>query len=459
MIYCQDCGAANDVAVSYCRICGRGLSQERGSLLCPACSQPIADQASFCSACGTPVMQSSSAQPTHNFTYAGANAEVAGQGSQPSQPLNPAVQVINEGLDLPDWLKRAAAEQPHDTSQGTDSSFVYTGINPTPIQPAVQAPPVQPSMQQTTAVGASPEPQVSWPTQPSASPPQLPAQEPVGWPQQQAAPPHAPAASAPSASIWPAQIQPTINAQAAPAAPPAFAEPNGAVGQARKFLAPEIPTGGLDQEMPSWLNQPPKTDELPAPTPVAPTLAPTPAPVEADGDTSSFISESDLPAWIRQLAEAEEARKASEAKVAAAEVQPPATPEAPNAGQDLFGEGSFTRRVSQLPGEAEPPSVASGPWLSRREQAVPSGTTQADVWSRASSSSTRKRDDEMEAELQPSFAAPTSFLNDQVVKVESATKPKSSEKFDDEKLRLILLIAVAVSVAAIAAYMYMGGGL
>ena len=51
----------------------------------------------------------------------------------------------------------------------------------------------------------------------------------------------------------------------------------------------------------------------------APITPLTPAvPTEAMTDTTSFISESDLPAWIRQLAAAEEQRKAQETAAAAA---------------------------------------------------------------------------------------------------------------------------------------------
>jgi Double zinc ribbon len=448
MIYCQDCGAANDVAGTFCRICGRNLSPERGSLLCPTCSQPLVNQAAFCSSCGGAVMQAPAAQPAHNFAFASAAAD--GGGTPPSlAPLNPVVQVINESLDLPDWLKRAATEQPQDSSQATDGSFMYTGVNPTPLPPPKPAPQVayspqltgDPSVQQSP--GTQSQPGAPWPAQ--AAPPQ----GPTSWPQAEPATvPSAP--SAPGNSLWPSQVKPTM---ISPASTSPEIQAPASPGPARKLVSAEIPNGGLDQSMPSWLNQSPQ-----AAAPVAP---PTPAvPTEAMTDTTSFISESDLPAWIRQLAEAEEQRKAQEtataaaAAVAAARYQP-APPQAAPTSQDLFGEGSLAHRISQLPGEAEPPQVTSNPWLSRRDEMSGLDAAQADVWSRPKSDSDRGLG-EREPEFQSSFAPSTALQPDLPI---TAQESAPVEKSDDAKLRLALLIAAAISVAALAAYLFMTGGL
>jgi hypothetical protein len=452
MIYCQDCGAANDVAGTFCRICGRNLSPERGSLLCPTCSQPLVNQAAFCSSCGGAVMQAPAAQPAHNFAFAGAAAD--GGGTPPAPlPLNPVVQGINESLDLPDWLKRAATEQPQDSSRATDRSFMYTGVNPTPLPPPMPAPQVahspqltaDPSVQQS--LGAQPQPAAPRPAQ--AAPPQ----GSTSWPQvpmaqvEPAAILSAP--SAPGNSLWPSQVKPTMSS---PASTSPETQAPAAPGSARKLVSPEIPNGGLDQSMPSWLNQSPQ-----AAAPVAP---PTPAvPTEAMTDTTSFISESDLPAWIRQLAEAEEQRKAQEAATAAAAAAAasyqPAPPQASPPAQDLFGEGSLAHRISQLPGEAEPPQVNSNPWLSRRDELSGLDVAQADVWSRPKSDSDRMLG-EREPEFQSSFAPSTALQPDLPI---AAQESAPVEKSDDAKLRLALLISAAISVAALAAYLFMTGGL
>ena len=103
-------------------------------------------------------------------------------------------------------------------------------------------------------------------------------------------------------------MKPTMSS---PASPASETQAPAGPGPARKLVSAEIPNGGLDQSMPLWLNQPPQAAAL--------SIPPTPAvPTEAMTDTTSFISESDLPAWIRQLAAAEEQRKAQETAAAAA---------------------------------------------------------------------------------------------------------------------------------------------
>jgi hypothetical protein len=80
-------------------------------------------------------------------------------------------------------------------------------------------------------------------------------------------------------------------------------------------------------------------------------------------DTASFISENDLPDWIRQIAEADAAKKAEADRLAA---QP-----APAA------EAAAPKRVV-LPGETAPSVPAVNPWLTRRD-----GPTAASSWGAA----------------------------------------------------------------------------
>jgi type II secretory pathway pseudopilin PulG len=230
----------------------------------------------------------------------------------------------------------------------------------------------------------------------------------------------------------------------------------------KRLLTPEIPIGGLERAMPSWLNEPPQQAgpvSTPQPgsapvTPSIPVVSPAVPPAVAATDTSSFISESDLPAWIRQLAEADEAKKAEEAANAVATAAQQAAT-ANGAGQNLFGEGSLARRISQLPGEAEPPTVASNPWLSRREQAEPAATAQSDIWSKPMSSIPRERSETTQAaQLAPESAQPVAPETNQSTFSPVVNKVASASPV----LRWVLIGAVAVSVLAIVAYLFLLGG-
>jgi hypothetical protein len=78
-----------------------------------------------------------------------------------------------------------------------------------------------------------------------------------------------------------------------------------------------------------------------------------PAQPDADAaNTATFIAETDLPEWIRQIA-AVDAVKQAEAERLAAEAARKANPE--------------TRKRVVLPGEESAPVQASNPWLNRRE--------------------------------------------------------------------------------------------
>jgi hypothetical protein len=73
--------------------------------------------------------------------------------------------------------------------------------------------------------------------------------------------------------------------------------------------------------------------------------------VEA-ANTANFISENDLPDWIRQIAEADAAKQAEEARLAAEAAR--------------RADGDAGKRVV-LPGEQETPATVANPWLSRRD--------------------------------------------------------------------------------------------
>ena len=89
-------------------------------------------------------------------------------------------------------------------------------------------------------------------------------------------------------------------------------------------------------------------------------------------DTSTFISESDLPEWIRQLAAADEAKKVEEMR---------------KADEKASGERTADtdpRRRKSLPGESASAGPAASPWLARRDRSDESETVVADSWGTAS---------------------------------------------------------------------------
>jgi Double zinc ribbon len=122
-----------------------------------------------------------------------------------------------------------------------------------------------------------------------------------------------------------------------------------------------IPAPGLASSIPAWLQDPPGADATPAQSASA---APTPEPDVAD--TGSFISESDLPEWIRQLAAADEAKQA-EAERLAAEAR----------GDDDPAGG---RHARPLPGETAASGPTASPWLARRERGGVAESVAADTW-------------------------------------------------------------------------------
>lgn len=111
-----------------------------------------------------------------------------------------------------------------------------------------------------------------------------------------------------------------------------------------------IPSGDLSSAIPNWLKGTPSVIAEPrAEESLLTDLT----------DTRSFISEDDLPAWIRQIAVADAEHKAeAERQAAAAEIaEPEPLVEAPAAPK---------RRL--LPGEVEAVRGAANPWLARGER-------------------------------------------------------------------------------------------
>jgi hypothetical protein len=135
-------------------------------------------------------------------------------------------------------------------------------------------------------------------------------------------------------------------------APSASAEPGAVEAPAESESPPRplppVPTADLPSAMPDWL----KAQSTPEPE-----LQPSDA-----TDTASFITENDLPEWIRQIAAADAVKQAEEERLAA----------------DVTKEVEVSApRRPILPGEAVPSAPAANPWLSRRD-----GESAEQAWGR-----------------------------------------------------------------------------
>jgi len=324
VIYCQDCGAQNEVGPVDCRICGRSLLRAESETPCPSCGRPLGEDATFCGACGVPAPApvAAVAAPAEDvFTDASLAAPVDSAPALPieepvavgqAEVLDDAPVVTTDGaeaeaarnptglgtdLDLPDWIKRAAAQTPYD-----------------PASAVVAQPP---------AIGVMPG---------------------VG------------------STVPHAQLDAPLAAMvAADAAKPEADRP-----------LPPLPDGGLAATMPAWLRAPlpspgadatdpgPATNGAPATSPTLRPATPPPATVDARG----FISENDLPSWIKQLVAKEEAEEEERRSAAAAEV---AAAEASDAVPAAMGTG-VRPGLARLPVEPTPVAAASNSWLSRGER-------------------------------------------------------------------------------------------
>lgn len=234
MIYCEQCGTANDIAEKACSRCGAPLVTETA--------------------------------PHESLAAAGAQRPSSAASLQ--QRFESADMGMTADLKLPEWLKSAAASTPHDPSAHAGDGG--------------QLPPA------------------GFVVQPPSEPQQVAA-----------------------------------NHEPAPPTPP---DPEVESPPARAAGAPPIP---------EWMRAgvPPQAQ----------------ASANADlSDTSSFISENDLPEWIRQIADADAVKRAEEQRQAAETAQAAAL------------EAAGGKRAP-LPGETTNAGHASNPWLSRRENATAPG--------------------------------------------------------------------------------------
>jgi hypothetical protein len=230
VLYCDLCGAANDVLSRQCHRCGGALEPDDASV-------------------------------------AVAIAAPAGQHAT-QQSGDAAALEIGTALDLPNWLKPAAALTPESSTAGPP---------PTPVPPAGF---------HVAGVESS-----------------------------------------------------TTPAQAAP--------------------LPSLPTAGLPEAIPDWLKAQP-FDALSSPASAALVEPQTPQstqqvprrPTAHDAEAANiatFISETDLPDWIRQIAVADAAKRAEEAARKA--------------------DGDVEKRVV-LPDDQAAPMTVANPWLSRQDASI-----------------------------------------------------------------------------------------
>lgn len=113
---------------------------------------------------------------------------------------------------------------------------------------------------------------------------------------------------------------------------------------------PSIPSGDLASSMPSWLTNPLHVEAH---------VEPEESLLKDPTDTKGFITEDDLPAWIRQIAIEEEARQAER-------VAKPADPEPLEAAPPAADSAPTRRRL--LPGEIDTARPAANPWLARGDR-------------------------------------------------------------------------------------------
>lgn len=119
MYYCQDCGGANAANATSCRICGHPLARERVGAPCQSCGAPTVAGANFCSLCGTATVAVPAASLAGVLPGSlKVDAAIVDERQAATARLGSTVN-LSEGLDLPDWLKRAAAEQPFDPKHQT----------------------------------------------------------------------------------------------------------------------------------------------------------------------------------------------------------------------------------------------------------------------------------------------------------------------------------------------------
>ena len=408
MTYCQDCGALNEDGRVDCRVCGRVLERERGTATCAECGQLLDEGAAFCSACGAPVPVAvgvATAAPPADSVVA-----VLDPAPLPDPAPESEVDGLAAGLDVPDWITRAAAATP-------------------PTKVANGHPP---------------------------------ADEPTSG-RIEAAAEHDEAASGGDRLV----VEQPIDTLAAENILVAEKEP------AADRALPPLPDGGLAAAMPDWLREAPEPTDAAAVEPtslmppaiatgvVVPPVALAAAPTAELADPTSFIGENDLPAWIRNLA-AKEAAEAEAARQVEAEAQAQTRVQAVEQAATLPERRGRSTAEPFEPAESR--TATSAPtWLVRREHAV-AGDGFADAANERTAVFTEAMETRAAApgidRLRPRPEAapadePAEPAPELVVVPPAVVTPKRAAR-ENRRLRLVLMALLVVALAA-AAYLYASG--
>jgi hypothetical protein len=458
--YCQDCGAANDQANPTCRVCGRALQIQRSTLRCSACGEFVAIGAAFCSSCGASSDDVALGAPAEGGAPPSADAIEAliAATTAPAQAAStrvapalaaPAEEPLDIGasLELPDWLKRAAAETPRDpTAIGAPGGGA--GLDLASRAANLAASTARPVVVPAPGAGASGSGWVSSQEAPAAAEPPVIPSPGAGWVHDSG------------------EAQVASAETALPTAP-----------------LPPIPDGGLATTMPAWLRPgggpsapaaPPTVAAPPiaaapsfvaAPAAVAPPAPPIRSLADDPTDTASFISENDLPAWLRQLADteaaqAEEARRAEEAARLAAE-EARAAAEAEAAARPAAEEAALATSRARAADEGDDePTTGTGPlagrWLARHDEADDTGIRGRSAFEELVSEHNSEQE-AIAAGAAPPVAASTSdraFLAARVPSIESGPAPSST---GSDAKSWIVIGALVLIVVALLAYLYVNG--
>jgi hypothetical protein len=333
---------------------------QRSTLRCSACREYVGVGAAFCSTCGASSDDIALGAPADGgippneaaieallAAPATAAQRLAALSSSPeSEPIN-----IGAGLDLPNWLKRTAAASRGDA--------------------AVEAIETGSQGQEIAARGA---PGFELGARAAFSSSELVGTEVMP-----------PATTAPGSTAGGGLVEPPEPRDRLVASGAAVVAPPAPLGQVAGSIAttdtepplPPLPDGGLSANMPSWLR--PGAGSATASAEPAAAAHPVPSSPRADlsarslaedpTDTTSFISEKDLPDWLRQLADAEAVQAEAAALVAAAQEAEQATQAAAVAAAEATAEAAsaealpLPEEATHLPGS----SSAAGRWLTRHE--------------------------------------------------------------------------------------------
>lgn len=123
MVICPACGTENSAERRSCAACGVALDPRAETATCPQCAGAAAAGDAFCAGCGRPVAVAASRRMQTAGISGGADE------TRPSSTL------LGDDLDLPDWLKQAAAETPANPTgadpamPGVPAGFVVAGVD------------------------------------------------------------------------------------------------------------------------------------------------------------------------------------------------------------------------------------------------------------------------------------------------------------------------------------------